>query len=264
MSDSESVLLREQTGDVLLLRLNRPDKMNAINNALTVALIEAFESATKDKSVRVIGITGQGRGVCAGADFQDTKAGDMFVDKLDELGDPGRLVNLIRIRCDKPVVAGINGVAVGAGLGLAMLADMRIASSAATFNPGYARLATSPDLGVSWTVPQALGHERAMRFFLEQEILDANEALNIGMIGQIVEADSFEETFINYCQKISEVAPIAARQTKRLVTKIGLPADLDSHLVDELRLVNKGLRSADGKEAIKAVFKKTKPVFKGE
>jgi len=264
VTNAESVLLRESVGDVLLLRLNRPDKMNALNSDLIIALIEAFESAARDESVRVIGITGQGRGFCAGGDFQDIKAHDMFIDKLDELGDPGRLVNAIRINCDKPVIAGINGVAVGAGLGLAMLADIRIASSAATFNPGYARLATSPDLGVSWTVPQALGHEQAMRFFLEQENLDADKALKIGMVGDVVDAENFEEAFVKYCTKIAEVAPFAARQTKRLVTKIGLPADLEAHLASELRFIDRGLRSADGKEAIKAVFKKKKPVFKGQ
>ena len=85
MTKPEPVLLQETLGDVLVLRLNRPDKMNAINNDLTMALIDAFESAAQDKSVRVIGITGQGRGFCSGADFEDTKAGEMFADKMDEL-----------------------------------------------------------------------------------------------------------------------------------------------------------------------------------
>lgn len=263
MTMSKPVLLQETLDGVRILRLNRPEKMNALNEELVAALLEAMDVAVKEKAIRVIGITGQGRGFCAGADLGGSKSSDSTVDSLDDLGSVGRLVIAVRVACDKPVIAGINGIAIGAGLALAMLADMRIASSAATFNPGYARVATSPDCGLSWTLPQAVGHEHAMRFLLERETVDAQAALKIGLVGEVVETDTFDEAFSAYCKKIASVAPIALQQTKRLVNKASFNTDLESHLRDELRYVNRGLRSEAGQDAMRAIFKPRKPVFKG-
>ncbi len=139
----------------------------------------------------------------------------------------------------------------------------RLASSAARFHPGYARIGTSPDCGLSWTLPAAIGHERAMRFFLEQEMIDADAALALGLVGEVVDADGFDQAFIAYCEKIAEIAPLAATQTKRMVTRIGLPDDLEAHLRDELKYAGRGLRSDDGKEAVRAILQKRKPVFSG-
>jgi 2-(1,2-epoxy-1,2-dihydrophenyl)acetyl-CoA isomerase len=144
-----------------------------------------------------------------------------------------------------------------------MLADMRMASSAARFHPGYARVGTSPDCGLSWTLPAAIGRERAMRFFLEPEFHDAGAALALGLVGEVVDADGFDQAFVAYCEKIAEVAPLAATQTKRLVTRVGLPDDLEAHLRDELTYARRGLKSDDGKEAVRAIREKRKPVFAG-
>jgi 2-(1,2-epoxy-1,2-dihydrophenyl)acetyl-CoA isomerase len=174
-----------------------------------------------------------------------------------------RLVSGIRVDCEKPVIAGIGGIAIGAGLSLAMCADMRIASSKARFHPGYARAGSSPDCGLSWTLPQAIGHERAMRFLLDPKMMDADAALALGLVGEVVPAEQFEEAFSAYCRKIAEVAPMASRQTKRLVTRAGLLGDLEDHLRDELELARRALSSEDGREAVKAIFQKRKPVFTG-
>jgi 2-(1,2-epoxy-1,2-dihydrophenyl)acetyl-CoA isomerase len=169
----------------------------------------------------------------------------------------------IRVECEKPVVAGIGGIAIGAGLSLALCADMRVASSKARFRPGYARAGSSPDCGLSWTLPQAIGHERAMRFLLDPQMIDADAALALGLVGEVVPAERFEEAFVAYCRKIAEVAPLAARQTKRLVTRAGLIEDLEGHLRDELKLAARALSSEDGREAVKAIFQKRKPEFTG-
>ncbi|MBW2394081.1 MAG: enoyl-CoA hydratase/isomerase family protein, partial [Deltaproteobacteria bacterium] len=149
------------------------------------------------------------------------------------------------------------------GLSLALCADMRIASSKARVHPGYARAGSSPDCGLSFTLPQAIGHERAMRFLLEPRMHAADEALALGLVGEVVPADDFEEAFRAYCHKIAEVAPLASRQTKRLVTRAGLIADLEGHLRDELDLARRALSSEDGREAVKAIFEKRKPEFTG-
>lgn len=264
MASSDPVVLQETSDGVRVLRLNRPDKMNGINAELLKALIEAVQAATHDEEVRAIGITGAGRGFCAGADLGNSKASDFKRDKLDDLGFVGRLALAIRMECDKPVIAGINGLAVGGGVALAMLADMRIASSSATFNPGYARVGLSPDAGLSWTLPQAVGHEQAMRFLLEQQTLDAQAALKMGLVGEVVDADGFEDAFMEYCRKIASAAPLALRHIKKLVSRAGLGIDLEAQLCAENLFVERGARSEDAQEAIRALFKKRQPVFKGK
>ena len=259
-TSGDTVLLEETVQGVRILRLNRPGKKNALSSELISALIHAVEAATHDDAVRVVGITGAGDAFCSGADLSDRTPAAPG----ERMGDPViRLVKGLRVDCQKPVIAGIGGIAIGAGVSLAMLADMRIASSKARFHPGYARAGTSPDCGLSFTLPQAIGHERAMRFFLEQEMIGADAALALGMVGEVVDADGFEEAFVAYCQKIAAVAPLAARQTKQLVTRVGLLDDLEAHLFEELQYALRGLKSDDGKEAVRAILEKRRPQFKG-
>jgi 2-(1,2-epoxy-1,2-dihydrophenyl)acetyl-CoA isomerase len=261
---SEPVLLEETRNGVRILRLNRPEKKNALSNELTRALVRGVEEAASDDAVRVVALTGEGGAFCSGADLSPRKPTDSPPESVEQTADMVvRLVTGLRVACEKPVIAGIDGIAIGAGLALAMCADMRLASSAARFHPGYARAGTSPDCGLSWTLPAAIGHERAMRFFLEQEMLDADAALALGLVGEVVDADGFDQTFVAYCEKIAEVAPLAATQTKRLVTRIGVPDDLEAHLRDELAYAARGLKSHDGKEAVRAIRQKRKPVFTG-
>ncbi len=267
MSESEPVLIEEQRGDVRVLRLNRPKKKNALSSPLGWGIVRAIERAATDDAVRAIGITGAGDAFCSGADLamggDDEPELSPADEAVDDVGWIGRFPLSIRVGCDKPVIAGVNGIAIGAGLSLAMCADMRLASSAARFHPGYARAGTSPDGGLGWTLPQAVGHERAMRFLLEQAFVSADEALAIGLVGEVVDAAEFDTRFVEYCEQIAAVAPIAARQTKRLVTRVGLPRDLESHLRDELSYAVRGLRSEDGVEAVKAIMEKRTPKFSG-
>jgi 2-(1,2-epoxy-1,2-dihydrophenyl)acetyl-CoA isomerase len=260
----EPVLLQDTCNGVRTLRLNRPEKKNALSNELIEALVRGFEEAASDDAVRVVALTGAGNAFCSGADLSPRKSTDTPRESAEETVDRViRLVRGIRLTCDKPVVAGINGIAIGAGMAIAMCADMRMASSSARFHPGYARAGTSPDCGLSWTLPAAIGHERAMRFLLELEMLDAQTALEMGIVGEVVDADVFDKALVAYCEKIAEVAPLAARQTKRLVARLGLPDDLEAHLREELAYTGRGLRSDDGKEAVRAIFEKRKPVFTG-
>lgn len=257
---TEPVLLQSTQGHVRLLTLNRPEKKNSLSGELTRSLVAAIDEASADPAVRTIGITGKGDTFCAGADLspgQERESPDATIERVV------KLVTGIRVQCQKPVIAGINGLAIGAGLSLAMCCDMRIASNAATFHPGYARVGTSPDCGLTWSLPQAVGHEQAMRFLLEVEFVNADKALAMGMIGDVHAADKFEEAFLAYCEKIAEVAPLAATQTKLQVTRVGLPEDLETLVREELRLTGKGLASNYSREARKAIFEKRKPEFTG-
>jgi 2-(1,2-epoxy-1,2-dihydrophenyl)acetyl-CoA isomerase len=256
----EPVLLEENCDGVRILTLNRPTKKNALSNDLIQALVEGFEAAAEADDVRVVGLTGAGDAFCAGADLAAPAGHSDRVTMADQVV---RLVQGMRVSCEKPIVAGVGGIAIGAGLSLALCADMRIASSRARFHPGYARVGTSPDCGLSWTLPQAIGRERAMRFLLDVRMTDAEDALALGLVGEVVPEERFDEAFRAYCRKIAEIAPLASRQTKRLVTRAGLLDDLEAHLRDELELAARALRSEDGREAVKAIFQKRKPEFTG-
>jgi 2-(1,2-epoxy-1,2-dihydrophenyl)acetyl-CoA isomerase len=244
--------------------MNRPEKKNALSSDLMRALVRGVEAAASDDEVRAIGLTGVGGAFSSGADISPRKPTDPKPESVEQTTDVVvQLVIGMRVSCEKPVIAGIDGIAVGAGLALAMLADMRLASSAARFHPGYARIGTSPDCGLSWTLPEAIGRERAMRFFLEPAMHDANAALALGLVGEVVDADGFDQAFVAYCEKIAEISPLAATQTKRLVTRVGLLDDLEAHLRDELTYAARGVMSEDGKEGRRAMRQKRKPEFKG-
>jgi 2-(1,2-epoxy-1,2-dihydrophenyl)acetyl-CoA isomerase len=254
---------------VRVLRLNRPEKKNALSTELGWAIVSALEEAARDDSVRVIGITGNGDAFCSGLDLAPAPKGEATAPRtpqeaaVDDLGWVGRFPVIMRERCEKLVVAGINGVAVGAGLSLAMSADLRIASDRARLMAGYARMATSPDGGLSWTLSQAVGYERALRFLLERQTATAAEALELGMVGEVVSADGFDSRFAEACDALATLAPIAVRQTKRVVHRATMPPDLVDHARWEIASARRGLASEDGGEALAAFREKRPAVYKG-
>jgi 2-(1,2-epoxy-1,2-dihydrophenyl)acetyl-CoA isomerase len=263
------VLEIETRQHVRVLRLNRPEKKNALSSELGWTIVAAVEEAARDDDVRVIGLTGNGDAFSSGLDLAPAPEGQPLSAlspqeaALDDLGWVGRFPVLMRERCDKLVVAGINGVAVGAGLSLAMSADLRIASDRARLMAGYARMGTSPDGGLSWTLAQAVGYERALRFLLERQTVSAAEALELGMVGEVVDAAGFDERFREACDVLADLAPIAVRQTKRVVHRASMPPDLENHARWEIASARRGLASEDGAEALAAFREKRAPVFRG-
>ena len=255
-----------------ILRLDRPERKNALTGELIRALMGALREAAHDDDVWAVAITGNGDAFCSGLDLaqQDdaAEAGDRAdTDEPAEPDDEGSLRHLplvMRVECEKPVLAGVNGVAVGLGLSLAMNADIRIAAPSARIHPGYARVATSPDGGLTWTLTRALGYERALRFLLEQRMVPADEALALGLVSEVVASEeAFEERFLEYGLMLASVAPLAARQTKRLLVRVDEPPDLTAHLHDEIALALHGLASRDSAEAVRAMFAKERPEFTG-
>lgn len=268
MASPDSPVLTETHEHVRIVRLNRPAKKNALTEAMGWAIVAAVEEAARDDAVWVVGITGAGDAFCSGLDLSD-RGGERGTphspqdDMLDDLGWVSRFPLVMREGCTKPVVGGINGVAVGAGLSLAMAADVRIASRRARFLAGYARAGTSPDGGLSFTLPQAIGYEHALRFLLEQETIDADEALARGLVGEVVDADAFDDRFLACCQRLARVSPIAARQTKRMLGAATTAIDLETHLRIEVAHARRGLQTEDSREAVKAILEKRAPRFRG-
>jgi 2-(1,2-epoxy-1,2-dihydrophenyl)acetyl-CoA isomerase len=256
-------------GFVRVLRLDRPERKNALDSELGWAIVRAVLEAARDDSVRVLAITGAGDAFSSGLDLSPGPGSPPETglsrqeEIVDELGWVARFPLAMRVQCEKPVVAGVNGVAVGAGFSLAMSADIRIASSRARFLAGYARAGTSPDGGLTWTLPQAIGPERALRVLLEQEMIPASRALELGLVSELVDAEGFEDALLACCDRLAQVAPIAARQTKRMLGRATTPAALESFLREEIANARRGLDTEDGREAIQAIREKRPPVFRG-
>ncbi len=254
-------------GHLRVLRLNRPERKNALTGELIGGIIGAVREAAADDDVWAVAITGNGDAFCSGLDLAgvggDDGDGDGDGEGDEEDGGDHFLVAM-RYECEKPVLAGVNGVAVGIGVSLAMCADFRVASPAARFHPGYVRLATSPDGGLTWTLPEAIGYEPAMRFFLESRMVGAPEALALGMVGEVTEsADAFEARFLEYGQMLAAVAPKAAQHTKRMATRIRRPPELEAHLTEEIRLTLGAFSTEDSKEAMRAMAAREEPTFTG-
>src|SRR5207253_3431679 len=175
-------------------------------------VIEAVDAAAADDGVWVVAITGSGDAFCAGLDL--TPGAEPYsphtpqTAMLDDIGWVGNFLLAIRKRCDKPVVGGINGVAVGAGLGLAMATDVRLIARSARLMAGYTRIGGSPDAGLTVTLPQAMGYERAMRFMMENRTLVGEEAVAWGMAGEVVDDNRFSERLAEYCQELCAWSPI--------------------------------------------------------
>lgn len=262
-----NVLEIEQQKHARIIRLNRPEKKNALNESLAWGVVNAVSEAATDDDVWAIGITGAGDAFCAGLDLsgdeQSATPLGPISDHLDDVHWVGRFLLTLRDDCDKPIVAGINGVAVGAGLGLAMACDIRLMSNAARLMAGYTRIGGSPDGGLTWTLPLAMGYEPAMRFLLENRTVLAEEARELGMVGEICGADAFEARFREYLQQITAWSPFSIRMTKRGMHQAVRAVDLKSQVRLELANIRRCFQTDDAREARQAFFEKRAPRFSG-
>jgi len=256
-------------GHVRLIRMNRPEKKNAVSQELAWGVITAVRESMLDDDIWVLGLTGTGDAFCAGLDLTPGEGQEQFIPMtdqnayLDELGWVSRFLLTLRQECDKPIVGGINGVAVGAGLSLAMGTDIRMMSEGARLIAGYPRIGGSPDGGLSFTLVQAMGYEQAMRFLLENRTVGAEEAHRLGLVGEVVPEDRFEVRFQEYLESLTKLSPITGRATKRVVREASA-IDLDKHLRYELWNIGKAFGSADGREARQAFIEKRGPTFTGK
>ncbi|MDP3855378.1 enoyl-CoA hydratase/isomerase family protein [Phenylobacterium sp.] len=253
-------------GHVRTIRLNRPEKKNALSQQLAWSVIAAVDEAARDDDVWVVALTGSGDAFCAGLDLSGPEPYSPYpaqTAQLDDIGWVGQFLLSIRKRCDKPVVGGVNGVAVGAGLGLAMATDVRLVAASARLMAGYTRIGGSPDAGLTITLPQVMGYERAMRFMMENRTVTGAEALTWGMAGEVVDDDKFAARLAAYCQELCEWSPITLRLLKRGVVKSYESADMEQQLRYEVSNIGRAFRSEDGQEARRAFLEKRKPVFTG-
>lgn len=269
MSQEYRHLLVETTPQgVRTITLNRPEKLNAINHRLSNELPAAIEQASHDDSVRLLVITGAGRGFCAGLDLDPTAlaehraaGNESRAERLDDLGWVGRMA-LALVNNDKPVIAAINGPAAGAGLGLALGADIRLVSAKAVVTTGYIRRGLAPDAGVSYFLPRLVGLSRATELILTARDINAEEAERIGLASKILPAENFAGEVAEYAAQLAYGPPVALTLTKRLLAA-SLDRDLPTQLKSEYAAILKCFQTEDVGEAMRAFLEKRPPNFKG-
>jgi 2-(1,2-epoxy-1,2-dihydrophenyl)acetyl-CoA isomerase len=254
-----SEILVTRDGAVMTVTLNRPDVFNAINRALQAALRSALEEAA-DPAVRAVVITGAGRGFCAGQDLREFEAIQTRVaDALEETYHPNiRLIRGLR----KPVIAAVNGPVAGAGLSLASACDVRVASSAATFVPGFVGIGLVPDSGGSWFLHRQLGFARVFEWMSSNRRLDAEEALAWGLVSEVIPAEGFAARVAELAAAWAARPTLAIGMTKQLFEHAHT-ASLEEQLALEAELQQRAVESADFSEGVTAFLEKRPPDFTG-
>ncbi len=257
------ILVASQSG-ICTITLNRPDRLNAIDLELADALPRAVGEAARDDDVRVVVITGAGRGFCSGLDIaspprlpESTRG-----ERLDPIAWVGRWVTAL-VSCEKPVIAAVNGVAAGAGFGLALAADIRLVASGARLTAGYIRRALSPDTGVTYFLPRLVGASRAAEILYTGRDIDAVEAERIGLAAAVIPDEAFTEGVAAYATRLAAGPPVAFALTKRLLAA-SPDASLAGQLERELAYIKTCFASPDAAEALRAFSEKRRPTFSGE
>lgn len=265
----EHILIETTPEGVRTITLNRPEKLNAVNLKLSEELPWAIDEGSRDDAVRVIVLTGAGRGFCAGLELNPANVQAMTqlreqsrYHRLDDLHWVGRWV-LSVVNCDKPIIAAINGPAVGAGCGLTLAADIRLISDAALMSTGYLRIGLSPDAGVSYFLPRLVGLSRATELVLTARDILPDEADRIGLVSRVLPAANFAEQVAEYAKQLAAGPPIAMTLTKRLL-RDSLDTTLMSHLREELGGIMQCFTTQDVGEAMMAFMQKRKPNFTGK
>ena len=244
---------------VTRLTLNRPDALNALTAELRRELLTAIKAASRDADVRAVVITGAGRAFCAGADLRAGSGEREFRRVLTDEYHP--LIEAIRA-LPKPVVAAVNGVAAGAGVSLALAADLVVAAEDARFVPAFQRIGLVPDSGLTRTLVRALGRHRAFEVLMGERQMSATEAESAGLVAAVVPADRLADTARELAERLASGPTRAIGLTKRLIAEAE-DAGLSESLAAEAALQEVAGRTEDHAEGVAAFAEKRDPVFRG-
>jgi len=255
-------VLRASADGVLTLTLNRPEALNSFTIEMKEALLAGLKDAARDRSVRVVILTGAGRAFSAGQDLKE-RQGPNVPDLGTELRTRYNPIILAMRRLEKPIIGAVNGVAAGAGISLAMACDILIASDKATFMEAFGRVGLVPDTGSTWFLPRLVGPARAAEMTFTADSVDAATAERIGLVNRVVPADKLMDEASALAARLAQAAPIAVALTKRALNR-ALESTLEEALEFEAQLQSIAGRSADHKEGVAAFVEKRPVRFRGE
>lgn len=262
----ETIIL-EKKENIATITLNRPEKLNALNPKMREELLDVFGVIDQDDEVRVAVITGAGRAFCAGADIKESFLSSIEERKRGISEDITRayaeLAPLALANVKKPVIAAINGSAVGFGCTLTLVCDIRIASENARFSLAFPRMGIIVEFGSSYFLPRLIGVGKACELAFTAKMIDAQEAKEIGLVNQVVPVSELSKTSYEMASSIAKLAPLSIRLTKRALYR-GLDNGLTSQVQYEV-LANNYLRETeDHEEGVRAFLEKREPAFKGK
>lgn len=257
-------LIYVKEGNIATLTLNRPERLNAISGAMTQGLTQAMQDAKEDDDIRVIVITGAGRGFCSGLDLAAQASGQGAASGGEQtrprVRGPG--LSSLMLSLDKPTIASVNGAAVGWGFELALLCDIRIASDRAVLGDMHVKRGLVPDNGGHWLLPRLIGWAKACEIMFLGERMDASEAERIGLVNKVVPHDNLEQATEEWATKIANNAPLAVQMAKRQM-RLGLSSDYESNLEFSIFAQGRLFQTEDFREGIRSFTEKREPIFKG-
>ena len=253
------MILKERQDGVLVLTLNRPEKLNAITGELLDALYAALKEGEEDREVRALLLTGAGRAFSAGQDL--TEFGDRKPDYEAHLRRYNRVVEALS-GLEKPLVVAVNGVAAGAGMSLALWGDLRLAAVGASFTTAFVRIGLVPDSGLSFLLPRRVGLAKAQELLLLSPRLSAEEALALGLVHRVVPAEKLMEEALSLAKELAQGPTRAYALTKKLLLET-YRLSLTEALALEAVLQGQAGQTQDHEEGVRAFREKRPPRFQG-
>jgi 2-(1,2-epoxy-1,2-dihydrophenyl)acetyl-CoA isomerase len=265
-------LVGEVVGPVAVLAFNRPERRNALSESMYGGFARALPAVAQDPSIRVLLVTGRGGAFCAGGDVKGfNERNQAFAagaspppaeDAISDLRARQRQVSLALHQLPKPVVAALPGPAAGAGLSIALSADLRLAAERALLVTAFVDIGASGDFGGSWFLTQLVGPSKAKELYMTSPRLTASEAERLGIVNRVLPDDGFDDAALAFCQELASRAPIALRYIKENVNR-ALVADLSTALDAEAAAMNRTMSTADHREAAAAFVEKRTATFTG-
>ena len=262
-TDMNDVLF-ELENKVLTIKFNRPDKLNPIGDTIIPYAIDRIKEAVTDSGVGAIVVTGAGRAFCAGGDVSgmseqyEEKTFDHSVQKLRNDQELPRLLHSV----PKVTIAAVNGFAMGAGLGLATSCDLRLASAGAKFGTAYANVGYGGDYGTTWNLTRLLGEAKAKELFFLADVIDAEEALRIGLVNRVLPAETFLKDAQDVAQRIANGPLVSYRWMKENINQSSV-VDFETMLDKESVTHTLCGATEDHQEGVTAFMEKRQPSFKG-
>nr|WP_285857066.1 enoyl-CoA hydratase-related protein [Mesobacillus subterraneus] len=250
----------EVRNQVAYITLNRPDKLNAFTEQLNKEIQTAIKNASRDKEVRALVITGAGRAFCSGEDLagvsDDMDHGEVLRKRYNPM-----LLELDR--CEKPVIAAVNGVAAGAGMSLALACDFRVASEKASFVEAFIHVGLVPDAGNLYYLPRIIGHAKAMELAVFGEKVPAEKARELGLVTEVIPMDKWDEKVAAFAERLANMPTKAIGLIKRNL-KASWHSNLEDYLERDAQSQRIAGQTADHKEGVQSFMEKRRPVFKGK